>query len=171
MAYDKAARAAVRAKKTDEYGAHEVFAVPALRSYPLTDHKKPSAERVRAAWDYIHQDKNRAKLGAAAAPAVARIRAFARRHFPDMALEGLHKGWATDEVYLSPADRAWPLTHGRVPDAGLLQKAWADLHSVQWEARLDDAAMAEAERRLQAWATAHQLPLTPPRRAPRVVMF
>jgi len=174
MAYDRAERAAVRRQKAAAYGTHEVFAVPALNSYPLTKDRRPDRTRVQAAWDYLHVAANRTKLGEpVAAAAERRIRAFARAHFPDLALAGAatHKGWATDEVYLAPDLKAWPLTYRRQPDAGLLQKAWADVHSVQWEARLDDAAFAEAEQRLLAWAHAQALPVTPPKRQPRAVML
>ena len=163
MAYDQAERKTVTAKKTAEYGSHEVFAVPSLHSYPLTKEKKPSAERVKAAWDYIHVAKNRAKLGADAAKATARIRAFAHRHFPDMALEEAKKSWATDEVYVFPDAQVWPLTEGRHPSVEAVQKSWADMHSAQMEALLTEEGMGQAEARVLAFAAQHHIPVTPRR--------
>jgi hypothetical protein len=163
MAYDKAERKTVKTKKTAEYGTHEVFAVPSLHSYPLTKNKQPSQERVKAAWDYIHVAQNRAKLGDDAAKATARIRAFAQKHFPDMALEETKKSWATDEVYVFPDALVWPLTEGRQPSVEAVQKSWADIHSIQMEALLSDEGMARAEARVLAFAAQHQIPVTPRR--------
>lgn len=157
---------ATRRKKAAEYGPDEVFAVPRLDSYPLTKDHQPDRERVQAAWDYIHVAKNRRALGKDAARATARIRAFAHQHFPDMTLEGgdaTHKGWSTAEVFTFPAEAVWPLTEHRQPSAALVQKAWADIHSARWEARLTDAAMAQAEARIAAFAAAHQVALRAPR--------
>ena len=87
--YDAEERRDVRRKKTEEYGKGEVFAVPSLRSYPLTKNGKPSRERVKAAWAYLHVGSNRAKIGEKAADAAERrIRAFAKRHFAGVELEG-----------------------------------------------------------------------------------
>lgn len=164
-AYDAAERRAVKRAKAARYGK-EVFAVPALASYPLTKDRKPDAERVRAAWDYIHVAANRAKLGEPTArQAEARIRAFAHRHFPDMALEAddTRKSWATDEVYVFPAERVWPLTDRRTPSVAAVQKAWQEVHSARWEYLLTDDAMARAEARILAFAAQHQLPVRPER--------
>ncbi len=87
--YDAEERKDVRRKKTEEYGQGEVFAVPSLRSYPLTKNGKPSRERVKAAWAYLHVGSNRAKIGEKAADgAERRIRAFAKRYFSGVELEG-----------------------------------------------------------------------------------
>lgn len=155
-----------RRKKAEKYGADEVFAVPSLDSYPLTKNHKPDAERVKAAWDYIHVAQNRQALGKDAKRATARIRAFAAQHFPGLALEGgdeTQKSWATDEVYTFPAEQVWPLTERRQPSVELVQKAWADIHSARWEARLTDVAMVQAEGRIAAFAAAHQMALQPKR--------
>lgn len=162
MVYDKAERKAVKEHKRDEYGTHEVFAVPSLDSYPLTKDHKPDAERVKAAWDYIHVAKNRAKLGDEASKATARIRAFAHKHFPDMVLE-TQKSWATDEVYVFPGEQVWPLTDRREPSVELVQKAWQDVHSARWEYLLSDEAMARAETRIVTFADAHHIPVQPQR--------
>jgi hypothetical protein len=159
MAYDKTERHAVKQQKAERYGTHEVFAVPGLDSYPLTKDKKPDRERVQAAWDYIHVSKNAAKLGDDASKAEARIRAFAKKHFPDMALEDAHKSWAVDEVYVFPDVQVWPLTEGHTPSAELVQKSWADMHSARMEYLLTDAAMAKAEARLLSFARQHQIPV------------
>lgn len=170
MAYDAAQRAQVKQDKQARYG-HEVFAVPALDSYPLTKHKKPDAERVRAAWDYIHVAANAAKLGGAVKTAEARIRAFAHKHFPDMQLEApVRKSWAQDEVYVWPDEGLWPLTARQQPNEELVQKAWATLHSALWDYRLTDAGMAQAERRIAAFAAAHAMALVPPRRTRQLGM-
>lgn len=163
MAYDKAERKTVNKKKRELYGTKEVFAVPSLHSYPLTKDKKPDRERVQSAWDYIHVAKNRAKLGDEAAKATTRIRAFAKKHFPDMALEDAKKSWATDEVYVFPDVAVWPLTEGRAPSPELVQKSWSDLHSMRMEHLLTDAAMAQAEARVLVFAHQYQIPVTPTR--------
>jgi hypothetical protein len=80
--------AKVKDKKESEYGGSETFADPAHHSYPLTKDGKPSQERVRAAWSYIHHPKNSAKYGDGGAGVKKRIASFARKHFPDMNLEG-----------------------------------------------------------------------------------
>lgn len=158
--YTAAERRAMRRDKRDRYG-DEVYAVPTMDSYPLTKDKRPNRERVQAAWDYIHVAANRAKLGETTARrATARIRAFAHRHFPDMALEDTRKSWAADEVYVFPDVRVWPLTEGRRPSAEAVQKAWAAVHSAQMEYRLTDAAMAQAEARIQTFAQQYAVPLT-----------
>ena len=158
--YTRQERQQVKQKKTAEYGRDEVFAVPRLRSYPLTKDRRPDAERVKAAWDYIHVAKNRAKLGEDAAKATARIRAFAHKHFPDMQLEeDTRKSWATEEIYVFPAERIWPLTESRRPSAEAVQKAWQSLHSAQVEYRMPDQAMAVAEQRIALFAARHHLPL------------
>lgn len=158
-AYSATERHAVQRDKHARYG-DEVYAVPKLDSYPLTQDKKPSEERVRAAWDYIHVAKNREKLGEkTAAKATARIRAFAQKHFPDMALEETHKSWAHDEVYIFPDVQVWPLTEGREPSPELVQKSWSEMHSARMEYLLTDAAMARAEARLLSFARQHQIPV------------
>ncbi|NMP20757.1 DUF6582 domain-containing protein [Sulfobacillus harzensis] len=170
-AYSATERHAVKRDKHDRYG-DEVYAVPKLDSYPLTQDKKPSEERVRAAWDYIHVAKNREKLGEkTAAKATARIRAFAKKHFPDMHLEETtHKSLAVDEVYVFPLESIWPLTENRQPSAERVQKAWQELHSARIEHVLPDAAMATAEQRIALFAAQHDLPLQT-RRMPRTVVL
>jgi hypothetical protein len=170
-AYTAAQRRTLKRAKQDRYG-HEVFAVPALASYPLTTHRRPDRARVQAAWDYIHVAKNREKLGdTEAAKATARIRAFARRHFPDMVLEEpTTKSLALDEVYVFPANGLWPLTDHCQPSAERVQKAWQDVHSALWEARLSDRDMARAETRISLFAAQHGVPLTRSRR-PRSVLL
>ena len=169
-AYSSEERRAIKRRKHTRYGA-EVFAVPKMDAYPLTKGKKPSRERVKAAWDYIHVTENREKLGAkTAARATARIRAFAQQHFPDMALEDTRKSWATDEVYLFPEAQAWPLTEYRQPSPERVQKAWAEVHSARWEYLLTDDAMARAEIRLAGFARQHQIPLQVRRRPEMVGM-
>lgn len=160
--YTPKERREVKRDKHDRYG-HEVFAVPSLDSYPLTKHQKPDRERVKAAWDYIHVAKNRAKLGDEAAKATARIRAFAKKHFPDMVLEDVHKSWATDEVYVFPDVQVWPLTDGHQPSPELVQKSWAEVHSARMEYLLTDEAMARAEARILTFAAQHQIPIKPQR--------
>lgn len=163
MAYDNAERKTVKNDKRGQYGTHEVFAVPSLDSYPLTKNKKPDRERVKAAWDYIHVADNRAKLGDEAAKATARIRAFAKKHFPDMALEDVKKSWATDEVYVFPDVAVWPLTESRTPSPELVQKSWAEMHSMRLEHLMTDEAMAQAEARVLTFAHQHQIPVVPGR--------
>ena len=80
-AYDAGERREVRREKTQRYGKGETFAVPSLRSYPLTKNGRPSRERTMAAWRYMSMPKNAAKLGDEVGAAKRRIRAFARRHF------------------------------------------------------------------------------------------
>lgn len=73
---------AVNRAKEDRYGTDEVFADPAHHSYPLTKDGKPSAERTKAAWDYIHQHRDADEYSHGRAEQIIdRIHAFARRHF------------------------------------------------------------------------------------------
>lgn len=182
-AYSPKEAAAVRRKKTEEYGTEETFAVPKLRSYPLTKHGKPDAERVLAAWRYLHQRRNREKLSdAVAKQAEARIRRFAAKHFPDIHLADKKEGSPTSkpakkstasarrparslrkalppEVYVFPELRQWPLTKGRLPNERLIQKAWKELHSPHAQAALGDALIDQAEMRVEAFATLHHIEL------------
>ncbi len=140
-AYTAEERRDVRAKKTEEYGRGETFAVPSLRSYPLTDGGKPSEERTMAAWRYINVPENAAKLGEKGAAAKRRIRAFAKKHFgKDLeAGEEAKKAMAAetpaqdpalpaDEVYALQDRSLWPMTKGLQPDAGLIRAAASALH-------------------------------------------
>jgi len=80
--YSVAQQKRVRQAKRAEYGTHEYFAVPTLNSYPLTKHGVPNRSRVLAAWRYIHQAKNAAKLGdPMIEKAEKRIQRFAKKHF------------------------------------------------------------------------------------------
>ena len=169
-AYAAKERREIKRDKHDRYG-DEVYADPTMDSYPLTKDHKPDYERVKAAWDYIHVATNREKLGKDTAERVtARIRAFAKKHFPKMALEETHKSLATDEVYVFPVEGLWPLTEQREPSAERVQKAWQELHSARIEHVLPDEAMAQAEQRIALFAAQHDLPLQV-RRTPRTVVL
>ena len=80
-AYDEEERKEVRQKKTEEYGKDEYFAVPSLRSYPLTKNGKPSRKRVIDAWRYLQVQDNYDRLGKDAPSAARRIKEFAKKHF------------------------------------------------------------------------------------------
>lgn len=169
-AYSAKEQKAIQRDKHDRYG-DEVYADPKLDAYPLTKDRKPDYERVKAAWDYVHVAKNREKLGEETAERVtARIRAFATKHFPKMALEETHKSLATDEVYVFPVEGLWPLTEQRKPSVDRVQKAWQELHSARIEHVLPDHAMAQAEQRIALFAAQHDLPLQT-RRTPRTVVL
>lgn len=167
-AYTEKQQKEVRDKKREEYGTKEYFAVPGLDSYPLTEHGKPSEERVRAAWGYIHQEDNRAKLGERAGEGVKRIRAFAHKHFPDMQLEGDQeeetKKSMSRETFLFPEGDAgaWQLTVGGKPDADLVRKAWNEVHSTKVNYLLGDENFAAAEERLTWYAQQHSIALEQP---------
>ena len=162
--YTKEEREEVRRKKTDEYGGKEYFAVPSLRSYPLTKNGKPSKERTLAAWRYIHQEKNMAKLGEHAESAISRIKAFAKKHF-DLELEAGDKKAGSEtkksvkEVYLLPEISTWPITKGLKPDATLCNVAWQEMHLVKSQAILGDELLDLAERRLLWFADKHGIKL------------
>ena len=165
-AYTAEQRKEVRRKKREEYGKGETFAVPGLDSYPLTKDGQPDEERVRAAWGYIHTAKDREKLGEERAKAAEkRIRAFAKKHFPEMQLEGgdetkkpedMRK--ALGEVYVFPDEKAFPLTKSLQPDAELVQAAWRDIHGIRANHILGEQADV-AERRIRFFAKQHGIAL------------
>ncbi len=164
-AYTAEQRKEVRRKKREEYGTKETFAVPGLDSYPLTKDGKPDEERVRAAWSYIHHPDNAAKLGDQAKAAERRIRAFAKKHFPEMELEGgdetkkdenMHK--SVGEVYVFPGEKAFPLTKSLRPDAELVQAAWRDVHGIRANHILGEQADV-AEHRIRFFAEKHGIAL------------
>lgn len=169
-AYTAEERKEVRRKKTEEYGKGEVFAVPSLRSYPLTEDGKPSEERTLAAWRYLNMPKNAAKLGDKAEAARRRIRAFAKKHFGKELAEGgeevsksmaadKQQGLPTDEVYALQERSLWPLTKGLQPDPLLVEGAWRAVHSVRAQALLSDEEAAVAATRIAHFARHHSIPL------------
>ena len=127
--YSKDERKEVNKRKEAEYGTKEYFAVPSLHSYPLTKNGKPSEERTRSAWGYIHHPDNAAKLGKEAASAESRIRSFAKKHFPGMALESSEAHKALVEHCLAslppePLDQAIRVIYGKAP----IREAIKNLH-------------------------------------------
>ena len=168
--YDAEERKEVRRKKTEEYGKGEVFAVPSLRSYPLTKDGKPSEERTMAAWRYLSMPKNAEKLGDKAGAARSRIRSFAKKHFgkeleggeeakKSMPTEAAEPALPTDEVYALQDRSLWPLTKGLQPDAALIQAAWQAVHSTRAQALLPDEDAAVAEARIAHFARHHKVSL------------
>lgn len=127
--YTAAERRHVRAEKRREYGTDEVFAVPNVNAYPLTQDGRPDEERVRAAWSYIHQRKNAGKLGdAETRTAEEKIRRFAKKHFPKLVLESSAKslcvGDALKHAAANPLDASLAVIYGAVP----VIDAVADVH-------------------------------------------
>ncbi len=162
MAYDKKEREEVKQKKTEEYGKKEVFAVPSLRSYPLTKGGKPSEERTMAAWRYIHQEGNSEKLGEDAATAKKRIKAFAKKHFgKELESSGekeVEKSLQT-EKFLLPEYSLWPVTKSLQPDAELCNQAWQVLHMQKSLVLLGAENVDLAEQRLLAYSEKHGIQL------------
>ena len=168
--YDAAERKDVRRKKTEEYGKSEVFAVPSLRSYPLTKDGRPSEERTMAAWRYINEAANAEKLGDKAEAAKRRIRSFAKKHFgkeleggeeakKSMPAESAEPPLPTDEVYALQDRSLWPLTKGLQPNAALIGGAWRAVHSTRAQALLPDEDAAVAEARIAHFARHHKVSL------------
>lgn len=157
--YNKEEYEDVREKKTREYGKGEYFAVPSLRSYPLTKNGKPSKERTLAAWRYINMPRNAGKLGEHAEAAKKRIRSFARKHF-GMELEEGEKEVkkSFDEIYLLPEYGLWPVTKGLKADPALCNAAWQVMHTTKASVLLGDAVDI-AEQRLLKFAEKHNIKL------------
>lgn len=167
MAYDKKEREEVKQKKTEKYGKGEVFAVPALRSYPLTKDGKPNEERTMAAWKYLHQSRNEHKLtGEEFRTAESRIRSFAKKHF-GKELEAsddrkeVEKSLQTQptEKCLLPEFSLWPVTKGFKPDAELCNQAWQVIHMQKSLVLLGAENVDLAERRLLAYTQKYGIQL------------
>lgn len=164
MAYNKEERKGVKQRKTEKYGKGEVFAVPALDSYPLTENKKPSEERTIAAWKYLHQGKNEHKLtGKELETAEKRIRHFAKYHFgKDLTSaedEKETKKSLQTEVFLLPEFSLWPVTKGLQPNPELCQQAWQVLHMTKSHVMLGTDNVDKAEERLIAYSRKHGIKL------------
>lgn len=117
--YTRAERQEIRREKHAEYG-REYFAVPELSAYPLTKRGRPNRERFLAAWRYIHQRRNAGKLGDRDAErAEQRMRAFAKKHFPDLALEDAQKARTVEELLRGmdahPGDEALKVIYRHAP--------------------------------------------------------
>lgn len=163
MAYDKKEREEVKQKKTEKYGKKEVFAVPALNSYPLTEDSKPSEERTMAAWKYLHEKRDEHKLtGEEFKTAESHIHSFAKKHFgKELESPGekeVEKSLQT-EKFLLPEYSLWPVTKSLQPDAELCNQAWQVLHMQKSLVLLGAENVDLAEQRLIAYSEKHGIQL------------
>lgn len=162
MPYDKQEREEVKQKKTEKYGKNEVFAVPALRSYPLTKDGQPSEERTMSAWRYLHEKRDEHKLtDEEFKEAEDKIQAFAKKHFKKkLTSKKEMKKSLPSEVFLLPeCNNLWPVTKGLQPNPELCNQAWQVIHMTRTQVILGSQNVDKAEARLIAFAGQHNIKL------------